>query len=94
MKPPAAAFDPPRFTDRPFGCPIREWRTPSEAYQHGFHDGFRGEHDIPGGFHSLYEMGMISGMVERRSWSAVDAMKAAAGAGVAIDPENRAGDPS
>lgn len=87
---PSVPFDPPSFTDRPFGCPIREWRTPSEAYQHGFRDGFLGEHDMPAGFHALYELGLISGMVERRARAGVGALKATTGTGVAPSPSKRA----
>lgn len=69
---------------------MRQWRTPSEAYQHGFRDGFQGEHDMPERLHSHYELGMISGMVERRALGLVGAPNAKEAADVAASPENRA----
>ena len=46
---------------------MREWSTPSDAWQRGFRDGYLGVNDTPvEQFHSAYEQGQISGMAERR----------------------------
>jgi len=46
---------------------MREWASPSEAWQRGFRDGFLGVDDTPvEQFHGAYEIGQISGMAERR----------------------------
>jgi hypothetical protein len=47
---------------------MREWATPSDAWQRGFRDGYLGVDDTPvEQFHSVYEIGHLSGMAERKA---------------------------
>jgi hypothetical protein len=50
---------------------MREWASPSDAWQRGFRDGYLGIHDTPvEQFHSAYEIGQLSGMAERKALTA------------------------
>lgn len=45
-----------------------KWLTPSDAYAHGFRDGYHGVDDTRvEQFHSAYEKGQLSGMAERKA---------------------------